>query len=212
MTVNGKLFRQVVLRRREPGYLRFDLPRGLGAGSAAAAIRQHLEAVDGIYRVRLSATHDKLSVRFHPAVCDLRRVAGALADGLRAVEAAGLEPGCERCIQEAREQARASGLKARVLNLRPVRWVREKTGEMRQAASALQRLSRSRLTHVPAVLQNPERAAHEFLTDILVLYLIRVHWDRVTQQWLRAPFAHRYEWLAVFYLTYLMVRARRQGR
>jgi hypothetical protein len=212
MAANGNLSGQVVLRRREPGYLRFDLPRGLGAGAAAALIRKRLEALEGVYRVSLYAAYDKLAVRFHPAVCDAARVARALAEGLGAVEAGGLAPGCEQCVREAREQERASGLKARVLELRPVRWARAKLQEMRQTATALQQLSRSRFKQVPAFLEHPERTAHEFLTDILVLYLIKVHWDRITHQWLRAPFAHRYEWLAAFYLTYLMVRSRRQAR
>jgi hypothetical protein len=211
MAANSDLFRQVVLRHREIGYLRFDLPRGLGAGAAASAIRARLEAVPGIYRVSLHPEHDKLAVRYHPAVCDVPRVARALADGLRAVEAEGLKPGCEQCVHEAREQSGAAGLKARVMNLGPVRWVRERVQRVRHTTEALQHLSMARFKHVPAVLQNPERMAHEFLKDILVLYLIKVHWDRITHQWLRAPFTYRYQWLAVFYLTYLMVRSRRTG-
>jgi hypothetical protein len=98
------------------------------------------------------------------------------------------------------------------MNLGPVRWAREKAREMRQTTAALQQLSLTRFKKVPAVLQDPGKVFHEFMTDVLVLYLIRVHWDRITQQWLRAPFRFRYEWLAVFYLTYLMVRARQRGR
>jgi hypothetical protein len=83
---------------------------------------------------------------------------------------------------------------------------------MRQATLALQQLSLTRFKKAPAILKDPEKALHEFLTDVVVLYLIRVHWDRITQQWLRNPIRFRYEWLAVFYLTYLMVRARQRGR
>jgi hypothetical protein len=212
MQVSANLLRQVVVRRREPGYLRCDLPPGLGAGTAAAELRQRLEAVPGVYRVRLDPTCDKLAVRFQPAVCDAHAVARALAAGLRALEAAGLTPGCERCVREARAQSQASGWRARALSLRPVRWARERIEALRRAATALQQVSASRFKHVPGVLKDPERAVHEFLTDILVLYLIRVHWERITQQWMRAPFTYRNEWLAVAYLVYLMVRARRQGR
>lgn len=203
---------QVVLRHRAAGYLRFDLPRGLCAGAAAVAIRRKLEVLDGVYRVTFHPAYDKLAIRFHPAVCDAARIARALSLGLATVDAEGLRPGCEHCVARQANEAPPSGLKARVMSLGPVRWVREKAQEMRQTTAALQQLSSSRFKKVPAILQDPGKAFHEFLTDVMVLYLIRVHWDRITQQWLRAPFRYRYEWLAVFYLTYLMVRARQRGR
>lgn len=212
MTMNGSLLRQVALRHRADGYLRFDLPPGLCEGPAAASLRAALEALDGVYRVSFYPAYDKLAIRFHPAACDAGRVARALAQGLKAVEADALSPGCERCAARAAAEAPPSGLKARLMHLRPVRWVREKTEEVRQGYDALRQLSFARFKKVPDVLQNPDKAVHDFLTDILVLYLIKVHWDRITQQWLRAPIRFRYEWLAVFYMTYLMVRARRRGR
>lgn len=212
MTTNGSLMRQVVLRHRAEGYLRFDLPQGLCAGEAAAAIRQRLEALNGVYRVSFHPGYGKLAVRYHPAVCDTRRVARALSEGVSAVQARGLEPACEHCAAREAEPVPPTGLKARLLNLGPVRWAREKAQEARQTTAALRQLSMARFKKVPAVLEDPGKAIHEFIVDILVLYLIRIHWDRITQQWLRAPIRFRYEWLAVFYLTYLMVKARRQGR
>jgi len=210
MPENVSITQQVIVRHHEPGYLRFDLPPGLGAGTAGAELRRRLEAVGGVYRVSVDPIRDKLAVRFLPAACEARTVARALAAALRALEAAGLTPGCERCVREARAQAETSGWKARALNLPPVRWTRDKWAQMRRTATALQQISSSRMKHVPAVLQDPERTITEFLTDVLVLYLIKVHWERITVQWLRAPFTYRYQWLSVFYLVYLMVRARRR--
>lgn len=212
MTMNSSLIRQTVLRHYADGYLRFDLAPGLCTGAAAAAIRRQLEALDGVYRVTFHPAFDKLAIRFHPSACDVQGVARALSQGLATVEAEGLQPGCEHCAARRAEDAPPSGLKARVMNLGPVRWVRAKAQEMRQTTVALQQLSLTRFKKVPAVLQDPGKAFHEFLTDVMVLYLIRVHWDRITQQWLRAPIRYRYEWLTVFYLTYLMVRARQRGR
>lgn len=212
MTTNGSLMRQVVLRHRAEGYLRFDLPLGLCAGEAAAAIRQRLEALNGVYRVSFHPAYGKLAVRYHSAVCDTRRVALALSEGVSVVQARELGPACEHCAAREAEPGPPTGLKARVLNLGPVRWVREKAQEARQTTAALRQLSMARFKKVPAVLEDPGKAIHEFITDILVLYLIKIHWDRITQQWLRAPIRFRYEWLAVFYLTYLMVKARRRGR
>ena len=212
MTTQSSLLRQVVLRHRAAGYLRFDLPQGLSSGAASRAIQQPLEALDGVYRVTFHPAYDKLSVRFHPAACDALRVARALAQGLARVEAEGLQPGCAHCVTRQAEVAPPQGLKAKLMTLGPVRWVRDKVQELRQTTVALQQLSLTRFKKVPTVLQDPGRAFHEFMTDVLVLYLIRVHWDRITQQWLRSPIRYRYEWLAVFYLTYLMVRARQRRR
>lgn len=204
--------RQVVLRHRADGYLRFDLPPGWSSGAAAAAIRQELEALDGVYRVTFHPAYDKLAIRFHPAACDLPRVARALSRSMGQAVAEGVLPACEHCAARQAEETPLSGAKAWAMNLGPVRWVREKTQEMRQTTAALQQLSLTRFKRAPAILKDPEKALHEFLTDVVVLYLIRVHWDRITQQWLRNPIRFRYEWLAVFYLTYLMVKARQRGR
>jgi hypothetical protein len=212
MMTNGGLLRQVVLRHRADGYLRFDLPRWLCAGAAAASLRVRLEGLDGVYRVSFYPDQGKLAIRFHPTACDLPRIARALSLGLAAVDDAGLAPGCERCAQREAEPAPASGLKARFMSLGPVRWIRAKTEEVREGYDAVRRVSLARYRKVPEVLRDPEKAVHDFLTDVLVLYLIRVHWDRITQQWLRAPIRFRFEWLAVFYLVYLMVRARQRGR
>ena len=212
MMANANLARQVVLRHRADGYLRFDLPDGLSAGPAATIIRRELEALEGIYRVTFHASYNKLAIRFHPAVCDAPRVARALSRGLDRVEADGLLPGCPRCAGPQAAEAPPTGLKAQLMDLAPVRWVREKAQEMRRTTAALQQLSLTRFKKVPPVLKDPGKAIHEFLTDVMVLYLIRIHWDRITQQWLRSPIRYRYEWLAVFYLIYLMVRARQRGR
>ncbi len=211
MTTNSSLLRQVVLRHRADGYLRFDLPSSLCFGEAAAVIQRRLDALTGVYRVSFHPAYGKLAVRFHPAVCDQRRVALALSQAVSALETSGVLPACEHCATRELESAPASGLKARVLGLAPVRWARDKAREVRQTSAALRQLSMARFKKVPAVLEDPGKAMHEFVTDVLVLYLIKVHWDRITGEWLRAPIRFRYEWLAVFYLTYLMVRARRRG-
>jgi hypothetical protein len=48
MTTNADRLRQVMLRHRADGYLRFDLPSGLCTGPPAATLRT---ALDGVYRV-----------------------------------------------------------------------------------------------------------------------------------------------------------------
>jgi hypothetical protein len=217
MTADNPILQQVVVRHSEAGYLRFDLPALLGSGPAAQLLRERLTGLSGVYRVDLYPNFNKLAVRFHPAVCDRRRVALTLRAAVEAAQDRDLLPGCARCAERLPPDAgpsaapQAPGLKAKLLNLPPLRWVRDKLQQFRHTAGALQTLSANRFGMVPAVLQDPEKALHDFFNDILVLYLIKVHWERITTQWLRAPFRFRYQWLAAFYLTYLMVRARRQG-
>ena len=48
-----------------------------------------------------------------------------------------------------------------------------------------------------------------FANDIVAFYLIRVHWNLITQHWIKAPLQHGSAWLTVFYLTFLLVRYRK---
>ncbi|HAY26528.1 MAG TPA: hypothetical protein DCY47_03210 [Candidatus Accumulibacter sp.] len=68
-------------------------------------------------------------------------------------------------------------------------------------------------TRVQPVLESAlsERAILNFLNDLLAFYLIRVHWDLITQQWLRDPLKFRAAWLTIFYLVFLLVRYRKGG-
>jgi hypothetical protein len=69
---------------------------------------------------------------------------------------------------------------------------------------------RSPLARVLGPVLFNQRTVLTHLNDITALYLIKVHWNLMRRRWLRAPFAHRYEWLTIGYLTYLFVRFRRQ--
>ena len=61
----------------------------------------------------------------------------------------------------------------------------------------------------PALLD--EKAIINFLNDLLAFYLIRVHWDLITQRWLREPLKFRYAWLTIFYPVFLLVRYRKSS-
>jgi hypothetical protein len=50
----------------------------------------------------------------------------------------------------------------------------------------------------------------DFFNDILVLFLIKLHWTNITQQWLLKPLKYRYEWMALFYMFFLLVRSRKK--
>ncbi|MDD1623545.1 MAG: hypothetical protein LUO94_02110, partial [Methylococcaceae bacterium] len=61
-----------------------------------------------------------------------------------------------------------------------------------------------------AFMKDPEKAIIDFLNDILVIFLIRLHWNDITQNWLVKPLKYRYEWMALFYMFFLLVRSRKK--
>ena len=54
-----------------------------------------------------------------------------------------------------------------------------------------------------------EKAAINFLNDLVAFYLVKVHWELISQRWLKSPVKHADAWLTVFYLMFLLVRYRK---
>lgn len=190
---------RIALRHREPGHLRFALPEILCTGPAARALRETLRSVEGVWRVDLYPRYGKLSVRYHEGACSVRDIALGMRRAVARSHGAGLfEPGAADPYQAAPEPGPLAklGAKARML---------------RAQAMFMKELIKLRIESDP-VLRNvlTERNITGFLNDVVTFYLIKVHWDLITKRWIGAPFRHRYEWLTIFYLTFLLVRSRRK--
>jgi hypothetical protein len=190
---------RIALRHREPGHLRFALPEVLCADPAARTVRETLGNLDGVWRVDLYPRHCKLSVRYHEGACSVRDVALGLRRAVMRAHDAGLfEPGAADLYpaEVAPGPLAALGAKARML---------------RAQAMFMKELVKLRIQSDP-VLRNvlTERNVTGFINDVVTFYLIKVHWDLITKRWIGAPFRHRYEWLTIFYLTFLLVRSRRK--
>jgi hypothetical protein len=54
-----------------------------------------------------------------------------------------------------------------------------------------------------------EKAIINFLNDLVAFYLVKVHWELISQRWLKNPVKHADAWLTVFYLMFLLVRYRK---
>jgi hypothetical protein len=54
-----------------------------------------------------------------------------------------------------------------------------------------------------------EKAIINFLNDLVAFYLVKVHWELISQRWLKDPVKHADAWLTVFYLMFLLVRYRK---
>lgn len=192
--------REVVLRHREPGYLRFDIPEVLCAHYAAEELSRELEGVDGVYRVGLNASAGKLTLRFHDAYCSFETLIRTLL----------------RIVRQVIERAQAVASQSKVVipissrkviphstqsTLPPIEWMKRKLEELRETFIALKILFARAVEHRP-------RWVKEFMNDLLMLFLIKLHWHQILTEWLPRPWTYRYEWLATIYLIYLSVQSK----
>lgn len=197
--------KEVVLRYRGDGHVRFQVPARLCEAELAGLVVEKLEAIDGVYAVSLYRSQKKLSIRYRESVCDFIGLAKQLFRILSELEQQGWF-----AAKAVTLSAKKASIKQRIKQSRMSRWFGGKYQAAKETAQAAKLLGKLG-THGPkALIKDPEKAVIDFLNDILVLYLIRVHWTRITQQWLVKPLVYRYEWLAVFYLFFLLVRSRRK--
>lgn len=221
------LAKQIVVRHREPGYLRFELPPAICHEAALAALDAALRAVAGVYRVSAYGADRRLVVWFDRHVCQVADVARALKatlPGLPAAPADFEEPS----LPDNGAAATASGLPPAVEALGRVglglfRSLREalvpsapvatETASVEPAAGPVPAPTpaasvRARLEPMLSGALS-ERSVTNFLNDVLAFYLIKVHWELITKRWLQEPVKHANAWLTVFYLIFLLVRYRK---
>jgi hypothetical protein len=195
---------RIVVRHREPGYLRLELPGEICHAAAAAAIEQGLRGVAGVYRVTVYPADRRLAVRYDAHACgvaDVARGLKALLAGLPepapvAATTAPVGTGLDAQLHEAGAQARRAfaDLRARLERLR------QPGAPAGTLQAKLQPMLANALT---------EKAVTNFLNDIVAFYLIKVHWDLITQRWLKDPVKYGNAWLTTFYLVFLLVRYRK---
>jgi hypothetical protein len=201
-------WRAGAVRHRSAGHLRFDLPPALVAPPAAAALEAGLRQVEGVYRVAVYPGFKKLSVRWSPAVCGEAEVVRALSTAIAAI-ADGLEAAPQALADALPVPAKKPGLIDRIKQAGPVARLRERYETLRVRVDAVNNLIALKTGRASPLPFDPKDWAIHFVNDLVAFYLIRVHWDRITHQWLPKPWAHRYQWLAVVYLTFLLVRHRK---
>ena len=198
--------KEFVLRYREDGHVRFQIPARICNIDVAKAVTDGISGIDGVYRVNLYRGQQKLSIRFKESVCDFKSVAKQLFDLLADLEKKGdLKPKPVSKSTLWKEKA-----KAKLDAFKPTRWAKEKFGDAKETVHAAKVITRLGMKKPAAFMKDPEKTVIDFLNDILVLFLIRLHWNDITQHWLLKPFKHRYEWMALFYMFFLLVRSRKQ--
>jgi len=195
------LQKNIILRHQSAGYIRFAMPAGFDQAPLAQALAQGIRQFRGVYRVDFSTRTRKLSIRFDDTATDFHSIACALYDLVTAL-ATQIRPAPESINQPVDNIA--APLKISLGG----GWVGEKIQEVKETITAMGLVIRNRLGGEHALINDPEKIAIEFFNDVIVLYLIKLHWHLITQHWLRKPFQYRYEWMGVLYLIYLLVRAK----
>ncbi len=198
--------KEFVLRHRVDGHIRFQIPAQICSVEIAKTITEGISALDGVYRVNLYRGQQKLSIRFDEAVCDFKSLARQLFQLLAELEEKGaLKAKPVSTLVPWQEKA-----KTKLGDMKATRWVKQKFGDAKETVQAAKVITKLGMKKPTAFMQDPEKAVIDFLNDILVIFLIRLHWDNITQHWLLKPFKHRYEWMALFYMFFLLVRSRRK--
>lgn len=198
--------KEVLLRHRSEGHVRFQIPSRATQAEIATLITDRLQAIDGVYRVSLFRNSKKLVIHYQEAVCPFIDLAKQLYALLAELEQQGWF--APQAVVPVSKKIRL-GLKERLKASRVSRWWSNKVTAAKETAQAAKVLGKLGSKGPRALFKDPEKAVTDFLTDILVMYLIKIHWTRITQQWLVKPIVHRYEWMATFYMFYLLVRSRR---
>jgi hypothetical protein len=200
--------KEITIRSHSAGHVRFEIPEQLCNAGVARILTANILKFEGVYRVKIFSKQRKLSINYQISVCDLKLLAKQLHKLLADLDKQGFL--VAKVIQEVDKKRRKSwNIKSKLSNWKATRWVSEKYSSAKETAHAAKVITKIGLKAPKPLIKDPEKAIIDFLNDILVLYLIKIHWTRITQEWLPRPWVHRYEWTAVFYLFYLLVRSRK---
>lgn len=199
--------REFVLRYRAVGHVRFQIPTRVCLPVTALKLTQGITAISGVTRVRLYASQGKLSIRFNETQCSLAVLAKALAQLLTTLERP--DNVVEKTIPKTKLLMQVGN---KLKSLKASQWLKAKYGDAKETVQAAKVITQLSMKKPNGLIQHPEKIVVNFLNDLLVLYLIKRHWKQVVSLWLPNPLKYRYEWLTVFYLSYLLVRSRNPSR
>jgi len=200
---------QVELRYFSAGHIRFDIPDILCLTDQAEQIKMALGEMDGVYRVDLHPNQGKLSIRYIDSICDFREIAKHLYSFLSKIKFSRdlSDRDKSQATKTVVPRAKRKALTRRFRETRFGAWLQAKKEELKETLQAAKIMIKRGIKR-SASSGGPSSWITEFATDLLVLYLIKIHWHRVVHQWLVTPWKHRYELLSSFYMVYLLVHSR----
>ncbi|MFZ4702182.1 MAG: cation transporter [Candidatus Methylumidiphilus sp.] len=189
--------KEIVLRYRSEGHLRFSIPSGLCQSQAKQQLETALLQAEGVYRVDFYLRQGKLAIRYIEGVTDFQAVAKALFNALKTIDLH--SPCCAGGDIALREKGDAGN-----------GWLKAKIEEAKETITALGIVTRGGGDpNTPILSADHEKFMIEFFTDLLVLYLIKLHWHLIMGHWIRNPWQYRSEWMATIYMIFLLVRSKK---
>jgi hypothetical protein len=204
------LARRIQVRHRAAGYLRLELPGEICHAAAGVAMEAALRRVAGVYRVAFDAAARRLAVDFDDKLCTaadvaraLRACLGEMPEAAEAAAASTAPLARTDAVVAARQALREAAARARHA-LHMLRARVERVARPGAPAGSLQARLQPMLANALT-----EKAAINFLNDLVAFYLVKVHWELISQRWLKNPVKHADAWLTVFYLMFLLVRYRK---
>jgi hypothetical protein len=216
----NQIARQVFVLHKSDGHVRFALPARFANAGSAGVIESALLRVPGVRLASLDRRSAKLSVHYDPLACTLRQLAlvlnGSLVAALDAAGPAGAQQPASGVVPADLGRQVAAGLRA--LESAGRKFLKQVQAQLSPSDSSAtgtapsgtgRQLAPLRRAFNPSLLN--DRAVINFLNDIVAFYLIRVHWNLITQHWIKAPLKHGSAWLTVFYLTFLLVKYRKNS-
>jgi|GEM_PF-213186 len=205
--------RQILVLHKSAGHVRFALPATLANPGSVAVIEAALLRIPGVRLVQIDVGTGKMGVHYDPIACSLRQLALVLKGSLDAAAAAAqpAAPGklAASGFSEIGQQLSQGVKQAETVARHFLQRVQAQLAPPQSAAAnaASGKLTPLRRAFNPSLLN--EKAVINFANDIVAFYLIRVHWNLITQHWIKSPLRHADAWLTVFYLTFLLVRYRK---
>ena len=200
--------KKFIVRHRDEGHVRFEIPDQLCDEVVAETLTAKILELEGVYRVKLFRKQKKLSIKYNEIVCDFKQLATQIFQLLSELDQQG-QLVANVVNQVSSKEKPNWDVKSKIKNWKASRWATEKYSDAKETVQAAKTLTKIGLKTPKSLIKDPEKAVIDFLNDVLVLFLIKLHWTRITQEWIPRPWAFRYQWAAVFYLFYLLVRSRK---
>ncbi|MGV0950864.1 MAG: heavy-metal-associated domain-containing protein [Azonexus sp.] len=209
----NSISRQIFVLHKSEGHVRFALPVALANPGSAAVIEAALLRIPGVRLAKIDVGTGKIGIHYDPVASSLRQLALVLNASLEAAAAAAPPAASGKPAasgsgaigqQLARGLRQAESLARGFLQRVQAQLAPPQAAAANTASGKLAPLQRA---FNPSLLT--EKSVINFANDIVAFYLIRVHWNLITQHWIKAPLQHGSAWLTVFYLTFLLVRYRK---
>lgn len=202
------ILKQFILRYRNDGHVRFEIPEQVCNEDVASMLTSKILELEGVYRVRIFRSQKKMAIHYQETVCDFSLLAKQMFQMISDLDQQGLL--VANVVSKVSSKPKTAwDIKAKVKDWKASRWATQKYTDAKETVHAAKVITKLGLKKPNAFIKDPEKAIIDFLNDILVLYLIKLHWTRITQEWLPKPWLFRYQWMAVFYLFYLLMRSRK---